>query len=95
MAVTSSGWSSGVSNAGLPSEKVVASGYNGDDGDLLLFREGPGACDISVIGLPERLASQVFLEWNVPWQLPVLGSCQARCWKVIETFLEYTMHTTE
>ncbi|GJV34863.1 hypothetical protein Tco_1407340 [Tanacetum coccineum] len=34
-----------------------------------------------VIRLPERLASQVFLEWSVPWQLPVLKSCQARCWK--------------
>ncbi|GJZ55208.1 hypothetical protein Tco_0610401 [Tanacetum coccineum] len=61
LAVTSSGLTSGVSDTGLPSEKVV-------------------------IGLPEGLASQVFLEWNVPWQLPVLGSCQARCWKVIETF---------
>ncbi|GJW07416.1 hypothetical protein Tco_1569839 [Tanacetum coccineum] len=29
-----------------------------------------------VIGLPERLASQVFLEWSVPWWLPVLESCQ-------------------
>ncbi|GKD78045.1 hypothetical protein Tco_1340666 [Tanacetum coccineum] len=29
-------------------EKVMASGKNGDDGDLLLFRDGPGACDISV-----------------------------------------------
>ncbi|GKC49397.1 hypothetical protein Tco_1072142 [Tanacetum coccineum] len=91
LAVTSSGLSSDVSDAGLPSEKVVASGWDNDDGDLLLFREGP----VQVIRLPERLESQVFLEWNVPWQLPVLGSCQARCWKVIETFLEYTLHTTE
>ncbi|GJY09085.1 hypothetical protein Tco_0377270 [Tanacetum coccineum] len=47
LAVTSSGLSSDVSDAGLPSEKVMASGKNGDDGDLLLFRDGPGACDIS------------------------------------------------
>ncbi|GKA28841.1 hypothetical protein Tco_0715086, partial [Tanacetum coccineum] len=47
-AVTSSGLSPDVSGAGLPSEKVMTSGKNGDDGDLLLFREGPGACDISV-----------------------------------------------
>ncbi|GKB75906.1 hypothetical protein Tco_0942801 [Tanacetum coccineum] len=33
--------------AGLPSEKVMASRKNGDDGDLLLFQEGPGAGDIS------------------------------------------------
>ncbi|GJX93711.1 hypothetical protein Tco_0348297 [Tanacetum coccineum] len=53
LAVISSGLSSDVSDAGFPSEKVVA------------------------FGLPERLASQVFLEWNVPWWLPVPGSCQA------------------
>ncbi|GJW50044.1 hypothetical protein Tco_0091395 [Tanacetum coccineum] len=47
LAVTSSGLSSDASDAGLPSEKVVASGKNGDDGDLLLFRYGPGACDVS------------------------------------------------
>ncbi|GKF48675.1 hypothetical protein Tco_0141926 [Tanacetum coccineum] len=41
------GLSSDVSDAGLPSEKITASGKNGDDGDLLLFRDGPGACDIS------------------------------------------------
>ncbi|GJU17428.1 putative reverse transcriptase domain-containing protein [Tanacetum coccineum] len=35
------------------------------------------------------------VRWNVPWQLPIMGSCQARCWKVIETFLEYTLHTIE
>ncbi|GJS61144.1 hypothetical protein Tco_0655928 [Tanacetum coccineum] len=50
---------------------------------------------VQVIRLPERLASRVFLEWSVPWRLPAPGSCQARCWKVIETFLEYTLHTTE
>ncbi|GJT18763.1 hypothetical protein Tco_0877469 [Tanacetum coccineum] len=38
---------SDVSDVGLPSEKVMASGKNGDDGDLLLFRDGPDACDIS------------------------------------------------
>ncbi|GKD63166.1 hypothetical protein Tco_1305274, partial [Tanacetum coccineum] len=76
LAVTSSRLSTGVSDAGLQSKKVVASGYNGDDGDLLLFREGPGSklILVQVIGLPERLASQVFLEWSVPWRLPVLGS---------------------
>ncbi|GJT03706.1 hypothetical protein Tco_0838168 [Tanacetum coccineum] len=47
LSVTSSGLSSDVSNVGLPSEKVMTSGKNGDDGDLLLFRDGPGACDIS------------------------------------------------
>ncbi|GKD21045.1 hypothetical protein Tco_1222748 [Tanacetum coccineum] len=83
LAVTSSRLSYDVSDVGLPSEKVMTSGKNGDDGDLLLFRDGPGACDISARTL------------SVPWQLPVLGSCQARCWKVIETFLEYTLHTTE
>ncbi|GJW23414.1 hypothetical protein Tco_0034036, partial [Tanacetum coccineum] len=59
-------------------EKVMASGKNGDDGDLLLFRDGPGVGDISAgtLRLLERLVSQVFLEWNVPWRLPVLGSCQ-------------------
>ncbi|GJU46799.1 hypothetical protein Tco_1204065 [Tanacetum coccineum] len=47
LAVTSSGLSFDVLDAGLPSEKVMASGKNGDDGDLLLFRDGPGAGDIS------------------------------------------------
>ncbi|GJU12734.1 hypothetical protein Tco_1135130 [Tanacetum coccineum] len=42
LAVTSSGLSSDVSDAGLPSEKARAFGKNGDDGDLLLFRDGPG-----------------------------------------------------
>ncbi|GKB20296.1 putative ribonuclease H-like domain-containing protein [Tanacetum coccineum] len=40
LAVTSSGLSSDVSDAGLPLEKIMASGKNGDDGDLLLFRDG-------------------------------------------------------
>ncbi|GKF33533.1 hypothetical protein Tco_0106733, partial [Tanacetum coccineum] len=31
----------------LLTEKVMVSGKNGDDGDLLLFRDGLGACDIS------------------------------------------------
>ncbi|GKA92195.1 hypothetical protein Tco_0814120 [Tanacetum coccineum] len=48
LAITSSGLSSDVSDAGLPSEKVVVSGKNGNDGDLLLFRDSPGACDISI-----------------------------------------------
>ncbi|GKB66505.1 hypothetical protein Tco_0927917 [Tanacetum coccineum] len=47
LAVTSSGLSFDVSDVGLPSEKVMTSGKNGDDGDLLLFRDGPSACDIS------------------------------------------------
>ncbi|GJV21759.1 hypothetical protein Tco_1370779 [Tanacetum coccineum] len=89
--------------AGSPSENDMASGKNGDDGDLLLFWDGPGACDISagalslfislershlvvgvkvtlvqVIGSPERLASQLFLEQNVSWRLLVLGSCQRK-----------------
>ncbi|GJS72447.1 hypothetical protein Tco_0705288 [Tanacetum coccineum] len=75
LAVTSSGLSSDVSDAGLPSEKIMASGKNGDDGDLLLFRDCPMLV-ILVIGFPERLASQVFLEWNVLWWLPIPGSCQ-------------------
>ncbi|GKC67894.1 hypothetical protein Tco_1100492 [Tanacetum coccineum] len=75
LAVTSSGLSSDVSDVGLPSEKVMVSGKNGDDGDLLLFRDGLGACDISAGTL--RLASQVFLEWSVLWRLPIPGSCQS------------------
>ncbi|GJS82177.1 hypothetical protein Tco_0748718 [Tanacetum coccineum] len=47
LAVTSSGLSSDVSDVGLPSKKEMAYGKNGDDGDLLLFRDGSGACDIS------------------------------------------------
>ncbi|GJX18620.1 hypothetical protein Tco_0221297 [Tanacetum coccineum] len=62
-------------DAGLPSEKVMSFGKNADDGDLLLFRLALA----QVIGLPERLVSQFFLEWNVPWRLPVPGSCQIRC----------------
>ncbi|GKG43375.1 hypothetical protein Tco_0480059, partial [Tanacetum coccineum] len=38
--------------------------------------QGSKLVPVQVIGLPERLASQVFLDWNVPWQLPGLGSCQ-------------------
>ncbi|GJW53258.1 hypothetical protein Tco_0097343 [Tanacetum coccineum] len=88
---TSSGLSSGVSDAGACDISV---------GTLWLFISWESSRPVAgvmvkVIGLPERLASQVFLEWNVPWQLPVLGICQARCWKVIETFLEYTLHMTE
>ncbi|GKE06521.1 hypothetical protein Tco_1398539 [Tanacetum coccineum] len=65
LAVTSSGLSSGVSDAGLPSEKVVASGLDDNDGDLLLFREGPGACDISVGTL------RLFISWEC--SCPVAG----------------------
>ncbi|GJY41706.1 hypothetical protein Tco_0428976 [Tanacetum coccineum] len=45
LAVTSSGLSSDVFDAGLPLEKVMSSGKNGDDGDLLLCPRCPGACD--------------------------------------------------
>ncbi|GJT10751.1 hypothetical protein Tco_0857793 [Tanacetum coccineum] len=65
LAVTSSGLSSDVSDAGLPSEKVMASGKNGDDGDLLLFRDGPGACDISAGAL------RLFISWEC--SRPVAG----------------------
>ncbi|GJZ51086.1 reverse transcriptase domain-containing protein, partial [Tanacetum coccineum] len=78
LAVTSFGLSFDVSDVGLSLEKVMTSGKNGDDGDLLLFQDGPVTCDISA-GALERLASQFFLEWNVPWRLLVLGSCQIRC----------------
>ncbi|GJR85170.1 hypothetical protein Tco_0209181 [Tanacetum coccineum] len=48
LAITFSGLSSDVFDAGLPLEKVMSSGKNGDDGDLLHFRDGPGACDVRV-----------------------------------------------
>ncbi|GJS25043.1 hypothetical protein Tco_0453675 [Tanacetum coccineum] len=64
-AVTSSGFSHDVSDAGLPSEKVMASGRNDDDGDLLLFRDGSGACDISVGTL------RLFISWEC--SCPVAG----------------------
>ncbi|GJZ35577.1 hypothetical protein Tco_0581394 [Tanacetum coccineum] len=41
-------------------EKVMASGKNGGDGDLLLFRDGPGACDISTRAL------RLFISWECP-----------------------------
>ncbi|GJV06640.1 hypothetical protein Tco_1344296 [Tanacetum coccineum] len=65
LAVTSSGLSYDVSDAGLQSEKVMASGKNGDDGDLLLFRDGRGACDISVGTL------WLFISWEC--SRPVAG----------------------
>ncbi|GKE58755.1 hypothetical protein Tco_1497940 [Tanacetum coccineum] len=65
MAVTSSGLSSDASDAGLPSEKVVVSGKNGDGGDLLLFQDGPGAGDIS----PGTL--RLFISWEC--SRPVTG----------------------
>ncbi|GKA22124.1 hypothetical protein Tco_0708086 [Tanacetum coccineum] len=65
LAVTSSGLSSDVSDAGSPSEKVMSSGKNGDDGDLLLFRDGPGACDISAGAL------RLFISWEC--SRPVAG----------------------
>ncbi|GKF82617.1 hypothetical protein Tco_0244273, partial [Tanacetum coccineum] len=39
-------------------EKVMASGRNGDDGDLLLFRDGTGAYDISAGTL------RLFISWE-------------------------------
>ncbi|GKE30563.1 hypothetical protein Tco_1445947, partial [Tanacetum coccineum] len=68
LAVTSSGLSSDVSDAGLPSKKVMSSGKNGDDGDdgdLLLFRDGPGACDISAGAL------RLFISWEC--SRPIVG----------------------
>ncbi|GJW22759.1 hypothetical protein Tco_0033381 [Tanacetum coccineum] len=65
LAVTSSGLSSDVSDAGLPSEKVMSSGKNDDDGDLLLFRDDPGACDISAGTL------RLFISWEC--SRPVAG----------------------
>ncbi|GKG40106.1 hypothetical protein Tco_0466883, partial [Tanacetum coccineum] len=58
LAVTSSGLSSDASDAGLPSEKVVVSGKNSDGGDLLLFQDGLGACDISARAL------RLFISWE-------------------------------
>ncbi|GKD39380.1 hypothetical protein Tco_1259587 [Tanacetum coccineum] len=58
LAVISSGLSSDVSDAGLPSEKAMTSGRNGDDGDLLLFRDGPGAGDVSAGTL------RLFISWE-------------------------------
>ncbi|GJZ49484.1 hypothetical protein Tco_0603674, partial [Tanacetum coccineum] len=58
LAVTSHGLSFDVLDAGLPSKKVMASGKNGDDGDLLLFQDGPGACDISAGTL------RLFISWE-------------------------------
>ncbi|GJX09082.1 hypothetical protein Tco_0198941 [Tanacetum coccineum] len=46
-------------------EKVMASGKNGDDGDLLLFRDGLGACDISAGAL------RLFISWEC--SRPVAG----------------------
>ncbi|GJS05089.1 hypothetical protein Tco_0321597 [Tanacetum coccineum] len=65
LAVTSSGLSSDVSDVGLPSKKVMESGKNDDDGDLLPFRDGPGACDISVGAL------RLFIAWEC--SRPVAG----------------------
>ncbi|GKC77821.1 hypothetical protein Tco_1128595 [Tanacetum coccineum] len=65
LAVTSSGLSFDVLDAGLPSEKVMSSGKNNDDGDLLLFRDDPGACDISARTL------RLFISWEC--SRPVAG----------------------
>ncbi|GJR30174.1 hypothetical protein Tco_1106406 [Tanacetum coccineum] len=68
LAVTSSGLSSDVSDAGLPLEKVMTSGKNGDGGDLLLFREGPGiwiALEVgesSLLGMECPVAASCFGE---------------------------------
>ncbi|GKA71965.1 hypothetical protein Tco_0778181 [Tanacetum coccineum] len=55
-------------DAGLPSEKVVVSGKNGNDGDLLLFRDGPVGLS-SLLGMMPVAASLIW------------GFCQARCWR--------------
>ncbi|GJZ14132.1 hypothetical protein Tco_0549362 [Tanacetum coccineum] len=65
LAITSSRLSSDVSDAGLPSEKVMASRKNDDDGDLLLFRDGLGACDVSAGIL------RLFISWEC--SRPVVG----------------------
>ncbi|GJV47301.1 reverse transcriptase domain-containing protein [Tanacetum coccineum] len=87
--------SSDASDAGLPLEKVMASGKNGDDGDPVLFRDGPGAGDISAgtLRLPKRLANPFFLEWSVSWPLPVLGSCQAKCNCTVENQVKFATCT--
>ncbi|GKD83609.1 hypothetical protein Tco_1350448, partial [Tanacetum coccineum] len=65
LAVTSSGLSFDVSDASLSSKKVMASGKNDDDGDLLLFQDGPDACDISAGTL------RLFISWE--FSRPVAG----------------------
>ncbi|GJS80095.1 hypothetical protein Tco_0729976 [Tanacetum coccineum] len=57
---------------------VTSSGLSSDASDAGLPSEST-----EVIGLPERLASQVFSEWSVLWRLPVPGSCQLwRCGRI-------------
>ncbi|GJS37884.1 hypothetical protein Tco_0536266 [Tanacetum coccineum] len=51
-----------------------------NEGVVNLYFQGSKLVPVQVIGLPERLASQVFLDWNVPWRLPVPGSCQINLW---------------
>ncbi|GJT25748.1 hypothetical protein Tco_0895685 [Tanacetum coccineum] len=63
-AVTSSGLSSCVLDAGYRSEKLMESGRMAMMVIYFSFGDGPR--------LPERLASQVFLGWSVPWRHPVL-----------------------
>ncbi|GJT34437.1 hypothetical protein Tco_0924856 [Tanacetum coccineum] len=70
LAVTSSGLSSDVSDVGLPSEKAMASGKNGDDGDLLLFRDSPGTSDISA-GTLREVGESILLGM----ECPVAASC--------------------
>ncbi|GJU23703.1 hypothetical protein Tco_1157045 [Tanacetum coccineum] len=89
LAVTSSGLSSDVSDVGLPSEKVMASGKNGDDGDLLLFRDGPGACDISA-GTLSLLGYGTVPLARLPEHS---GSSSWYGLESEETFREYTLHT--
>ncbi|GJW84799.1 putative reverse transcriptase domain-containing protein [Tanacetum coccineum] len=50
----------------LNREKVMASGKNGDDGDLLLFRDGPSACDISAGTLSKESLNVTFDETPPP-----------------------------
>ncbi|GKA09310.1 transmembrane emp24 domain-containing protein p24beta3 [Tanacetum coccineum] len=81
-AVTSSGLSSCVLDAGYRSEKLMESGRMAMMVIYFSFGDGPR--------LPERLASQVFLGWSVPWRHPVLeGVVRSvgfkHCWTKVET----------
>ncbi|GJW50597.1 hypothetical protein Tco_0091948 [Tanacetum coccineum] len=72
LAVTSSGLSSDVSDDWFTvvAEKVMSSMKNGDDGDMLLFRDGLGACDIS-----NWVAREVGESILLGMEYPVAASC--------------------
>ncbi|GJW18739.1 hypothetical protein Tco_0026175 [Tanacetum coccineum] len=80
LAVTSFGLSSDVSDAGLRRRQLRNLGRMAMMVIYFSFEMAHALVilvqNTEVIGLPERLASQVFLEWNVPWWLPVPRSCQ-------------------